>query len=325
MIVEEIIQEITLGLTGNTIEDMVYLRDKSVEYSEHELANEINNKIGELTLQVLNNKEKEFNEEEMVKKNETINNLYEKAQELAKGKKFIEAKEVVESIIEMLPFKSEGGNTYFSFGSALELFLFTLVFQPDRPVNQVKTDNSSIYSLYGYIQAQLYKIPDAIQALEDSLKWDPVNVSSLLELAEISRRQGEYDKFFNVIRNALALSLSSYQLASCYIKLAEYYMDKEEYETAVCLYYVSYSFIKNPSVISELSRINLELDIETTPPSIEKTKEILEEKQIQLGASEYALNATKTLAKEAKKNNAFEIYKYCKDVFKDLTGTEIDN
>lgn len=324
MRVEEIIEEITLGLTGDTIVDMVYLREKSVEYSEHEFANEINNKIGEVTLEVLRNKEKQLNEEDIVEKIETINKLYEEAQKLSENKKFIEAKKITESIFEILPFKNEGGNLYFSFGSALELFLFTLVFQPDRPINQVKTDNSSIYKLYGYIQAQLYKIPEAIQALEDSLKWDPVNVGSLLELAEISKRQGEYDKFLNVIKNALALSLNSYELASCYIKLAEYYKDQEEYDTAICLYYVSYSFRENPSIMSELTRMNFDLNIETTPPSLEKTKEILEEKGIQLGASEYAINATRALAKESKNNNAFEIYKYCTDVYKDLTGKELD-
>ena len=324
MRVEEIIEEITLGLTGETIPDMVYLREKSVEYSEHEFTNEINNKIGEITLEVLNNKEKELSEEDMVEKIETINKLYEEAQKLSGDKKFVEAKEIVESIIEMLPFKNQGGDTYFSFGSALELFLFTLVFQPERPINQVKTDNSSIYKLYGYVQAQLYRIPEAIQALENSLKWDPVNVGSLLELAEISKRQGEYDKFFGVIRNALALSLSGNELASCYIKLAEYYKDKEDYDTTICLYYVSHSFSGNPWIISELTRMNFDLNIQTTPLGIDRTKEILEEKQIQLGASDFALNATTALAKEAKNNGALEIYKYCKDVYKDLTKTELN-
>lgn len=324
MSIDEIIEEITLGLTGDTIVDMVYLREKSVEYSKHEFANELNNRIGEVTLGVLRNKEEKLNEESIVEKVDTINKLYEEAQKLSENKKFIEAKKVIESIFEILPFKNEGGNLYFSFGSVLELFLFTLVFQPDRPINQVKTDNSSIYKLYAYIQAQLYKIPEAIQALEDSLKWDPLNIGSLIELAEISKRQGEYDKFLNLIRNALALSLSSNELAICYIKLAEYYKEQEKYETAICLYYISYSFRENPSIMSELTRMNFDLNIETTPPSLERTKEILQEIRIQLGASEYAQNATIALAKESKKNNAREIYEYCKDVYKDLTKKELE-
>ena len=250
--------------------------------------------------------------------------MYEEAQKLVVDKKFIEAKEKVELIIEILPFKNEAGNTYFSFGSALELFLYTLVFQPQGIVNQTKTDNSAIYHLYGYIQAQLYRIPEAILALENSMKWDPVNVSSLLELAEISRLQGEYDKFLGIIKNALALSFSRSELSSCYTKLAQYYKEKEEYETAVCLYYVSQSFTNKQFNMSELARLKIDLNVDTNPPRFERIKEVLEQNSIQLGVSDYVINATTALAKQAKSNNAFEIYKYCKDVYKELTNNELD-
>jgi tetratricopeptide (TPR) repeat protein len=322
MRVEEIVETIRLGLSGNHMMDMIYLKEKSKEYANHEFYYEISKEIGQLTLQVLNNKE-DRTEGELEEINNTINSLYEEAQKLVVDKKLIEAKAKIEKIIDILPFKSEGGNTYFSFGSALEVFLFTLVFQPNGPIKQTKTDNSAIYHLYGYINAQLYRIPEAIKALEDSMRWDPVNVNSLIELAEISRLQSENEKFLNAIKNALALALSSSEIANCYYKLALYYKGLADYQTAICLYYVSNSFHESEVVISELTRMKFELNVDTNPPSLDRTKQIFEENQIQMGASEYAINSTIALADEAKKNNSFEIYKFCKNVYKDLTGNEL--
>ena len=50
-------------------------------------------------------------------------------------------------------------------------------------------------------QARSLQIDNAITALENSLKWNPVNVGSLFEIAEINRLRGKDDVYYNVIRN----------------------------------------------------------------------------------------------------------------------------
>lgn len=320
---EEIMEEIKTGLSGNVAEDMKYLREQEVKYSTNKDANKIADAIGQLTLELVSKKE-DLSEDEVKRRNNIINNKYKEASKLVDEENFSEAKKLLEEAIELIPKKEQGGITHFSFASALELWLFVMMFNPQVKIVQTETDNSSIYNLYGFIQARSLEIDNAITALENSLKWNPVNVGSLFEIAEINRLRGKDDVYYNVIRNALRVSLSRLDLARCYYSLAHYFCDKEDYDTALCLYFVSNAYKQSNDIIREIAKLHVDKGTKLEPPTVEHTKEIFKAKNIQLGASEYAINATVLLAKEAKKNNTFQILKFCKEVYKDLTDKELE-
>lgn len=319
---EIIIEELRAGLTGNVVEDMAYLRKKNMEYCKHQYAKEIGNIIGQMTLEVLSNKDK-LPDDEMKQLVIKINGIYEDGIRLVNDGKIVEAREVLKEAIKLIPDKDKAGTTHFSFASALELWMYMMVFNVQIQINQTETDNSSIYKLYGYTEAQCNNVLKAKEALAESLKWNPVNVGSLLELAEIHRIEWKYQEFVNIIKNSLMLSLNSSDISRCYYSLAKYYSDIKDFKTSVCLYYVSYSFNENQIILDELRNLKENEGIDIEPPSLEDTQIIISNKGIQLGASEYAVNSTELLAAEAKKNNELAIYKYCKDVFKDLTGNEL--
>lgn len=320
---EEVMKEIKSGLSGNIAVDMKYLREQGIKYSTHKDAKKIADAIGELTLELVSNKDN-LGEDEIKRINAIINNKYEEASKLVNEENFKEAKKLLEEAIELIPNNEQGGMTHFSFASALELWLFVMMFNPQVKIVQTETDNSSIYNLYGFIQVHSLEIDNAISALESSLKWNPVNVGSLFELAEINRLRGKDDVYFNVIRNALRVSLSRLDLARCYYSLAHYFSDKQDYDTALCLYFVSNAYKESNDVIREIAKLHVDKGTKLEPPTVEETKEVFKEKNIQLGASEYAINATILLAKEAKKNNTLQIFKFCREVYKDLTDKELE-
>ena len=323
MSLEEIIEDIKRGLKGNPIEDMSYLKEQTLKYNGHEYQNEIDMAIGKLSLEAVTNKDNNISKEKLEEEAEEIKKSYEKAVRLCNDKRFKDAGNILEEIIDKIRNKSEAGNTYFSFGSALNLWLYTLVFDPKQMINQSLTDNSSIYKLYAYTLAQTYKIDEAIASLEEGLKWEPVNVSILLELGEISRLRGEYEKFLGATKNAIIFSLSSHELSICYCRLAIYFEEIKDYRTAICLYHLSNSFERNIYSARRLDKMRMELGLKVEVPSNEKMNRVLKEKDIPLGPSEYVISAITSLAKNSKENGSIEIYRFCKDTYKDLTGEDL--
>lgn len=319
----EIIEEIKSGLKGDTLLDMSYLREQSIKYSGHECEKEILMEIGKLSFEAITNKDKDITKEDLDKEGEEIKKQYNQAVRLTEDKRFLDASKILETVIEKIRNKTEAGNTTFSFGTSLKLWLYVSVFKPEQMINQSVTDNSSIYKLYGYNLAQLFKIDEAIKALEEGLKWEPVNVSILIELGEISRLRGEYDKFLGVTRNALLFATSRFEISKCYYRLAVYYDEIKDYKTAITLYHLSNSFERNTPSEKRLLNMKVDLGLKVELPNPEKVNKLLKEKEIPLCPSEYVINAVLTLAKESKENGNIEIYKYCKDVYKDLTEEEI--
>lgn len=320
--VEEIIEEIRSGLKGDIKEDMVYLRTQGDKYSSHESAKEILDAIGQMSLEVVASKR--MPEEEEKQLNIKINMLYDKALGEIKEGKVKQANATLREVIDMLPNKELGGIINFSFANVLELWLYVAIFDPKIKVNQIKTDNSSIYNLYGFTEAQSLNVAEAIRALEESIRWNPVNVSSMLELAEINRRQGNEERFVNIMRNCLNMALSSENLARCYYEIGIYYIEREQYDIGVCLLHLSNDYCHKEFILKELDELKESKGVNIDAPSDEETKKMLEKYQMPLGPSLIVVEVIKTLAQNAKQNNVTNIYEYCRDVFKELTRKELE-
>ncbi|MBU5486644.1 hypothetical protein KQI77_00455 [Clostridium sp. MSJ-8] len=322
MVVEEIIEEIRSGLKGDIKEDMIYLRNQGDKYSSHESSREILNAIGQMSLEVVASKGMPEEQEEQL--NIKINMLYDKALGEVKEGKVKQANATLKAVIDMLPNKELGGTINFSFANVLELWLYVAIFDPKIKINQIKTDNSSIYNLYGFTEAQSLNVAEAIKALEESIRWNPVNVSSMLELAEINRRQGNDEKFVNIMRNCLNMSLSSENLARCYYEIGVYYIEKEQYDIGICLLHLSNSYCYKEFIVKELEELKESKEIDIDAPSEGEIKDMLNKYQMPLGPSAIVVGVIKALAENAKQNNATAIYDFCKDVFKDLTRKELE-
>lgn len=322
MILSEIYNNILNGLSNNIEEDIIYLKEKSIEYLEHEDSVEISKFIGKLVLDILSRKN-EMTEEEAKERAEEINKLFNEAKNLVNEKKLLSAKPIIEQAIQLIPNKSKGGIIEFSFASPVELSLFVHTFKPQGDIHHSLTDNSSIYMLYGFILAQSMNVPAAITALEEALKWNPVNVNALMELAEINRLKWNDNKFLNLIRNALNLALNCSEISRCYYMLGDYYRDKKDYEACKAFYLMSKSYCETTAVLNELNKLYINYGMNVTEPSLIEIKKVFKEKNIQYGASNNVINSIEAVAKEAKNNDSLMLYKYCKEIYFNLTSREL--
>ena len=323
MNIEEIFESIVNGLTNNASEDLKYLKEKNIEYLNHENSVEISKFIGRLTLDIVSSKDN-IAGDELKERCEKINNLFEQAKNLVNENKLPEAKKIMDEVVSIIPNKVNGGKVDFSFASAVELSLFVHTFNPKGKINHTMTDNSSIYMLYGYLLAQSKDIEGAINSLEEALKWNPVNVQALLELAEINRLRSNEEVFKNLISNALKLSLYSDEIARCYYMLGLFYKDKKDYEASRAFLLMSNSYCENVIVMNELNELNNKFGINIVDVDSLSIKKEFEKKNIQYGPSENAIKSIEVAAKEAKNGNLETLYKYCEKLYFDLTSEELN-
>lgn len=320
--IDKILSELEEGLTGNIQNDMNFLREQGVKYRDHEASKEINMAIGELSLRVLSNKKK-ISKAELEKRKNIINTNYYKAEQFAKVGMYKESKRLLEEAIRYIPYKENAGKYIFSFASAVEIWIYSMYFKPNFEITQSDSDNSSIYRLLGYVNIRLNNYNEALKALQSSLIWNPVSIYTIVEIAEINRRNWRYEDCYNLLVNALNFAKTNQELAVCYFNLAHYYSDIKDYETSVILYQVSDSLCKNKQIDNELSNLKVKFGVNIEKRSNGEIIEYLKMKKIQLGASDLVIEALRSLGGQAKKNNSLTVYKYCKELYAELTGKEL--
>lgn len=257
---------------------------------------------------------------------ERINELYGEVFNAIKKQEFTRAKRGMEDIFTNYSkfFLADKIDTYFSFQDAIEVYLYMLVSSRNIEFKQTTIDNSGMYKTYADILIAQNEFDKAIDALELSIKWDPVNVDAILGLADGYKFKGDAERYIACTKKALDFSLNSRHLAWAYRSLGDYFEMNKEYDAAICSYLVSNSFMVQNSfeeikiVEEKLAVIEKSIGKPIKMPTVNEAKELLLSKGIKIGASDNAVNAIVSLKKEAENRKENAIVQYCMEAMRDL-------
>jgi len=127
--------------------------------------------------------------------NEEFNNKIKEAQNLMNNREFTKAKEIANQAIENLILENskEGEHTYY-FANAIEFLVYINL---NRDIN-IKWSNLLLnlaYNILGFVGVEENKYNDAIEYLNKAIEANPMNVSSILELAECYRALNRNEEF----------------------------------------------------------------------------------------------------------------------------------
>jgi tetratricopeptide (TPR) repeat protein len=327
MTFDEIMTEITLGLKNETKEDIKYLMDRMDEYKDHEYSKEIHRAIGRIIYEICPDDMKSEFEKILNNYNLGIEKTLEEADFQMYKRNFIKASQIMESLINNIEernwYQDDEKSEYYCFNNILEEILYTEIFKPTKDIRQIPENYTDAYFKYGVILFELENYKKAKEVLEKANKYNPVNARILFELSEIYKMNKNWEEYIKINYKCLEYSYSSKDIARCYRNIGFYFIEQNDFEMAVNLFYLSLDFDQESKVAqSELLYISEITEKKIKQPKSEEVLKLLENKKIQIGANHLVISIAHYIAKEALKNRDVYMSKYFTEIVYDLTKDE---
>ncbi|WP_407448213.1 hypothetical protein [Fibrobacter sp.] len=292
MELEQILQEISVKLTGDNKSDIAYLFKITEKYRGHQLETEIVREIGRMIFQRLS-KEKQKEWTELLKKdtNQSYYSKFDKVNEKVRNGEYETALSIIEPIVKDLDNMISGGlcrddsvSEYRHFNSLFEDILYKELNHPTREVRDVFLPIGTAFSMYGSVLIDLNRAESARLALGKARQWEPMNVSLAFECAETYKLQGNMDKFLQATKKVYEIIYKKTDLARFYRNIGYYFIEKKLWVEAMGCFILSLNFDTESSIATgEMAYIEEKAGKKIEWPKIEEIKEICQKYNIPFG------------------------------------------
>lgn len=321
MTVENIIAEIKKGLSNDPKKDVEYLTGELFKYKDKDFYDELAREIGIMIYNVLPEEEQAVFSHALFGENNK-NEIIEEANSLIAEEQYLNARIILEQEIKNIKRQNrkEDACTYLSLNTFFELCIYTELYQKGVSVRSTPFDYNIFYKLYGYCLFKLGKNQEAISALKEAIYWNPVGSPCLLDLAELYKCENELDKMVETTKECLKYAYNKHYISKCYRNLGYYYIEKEEYDTAICLYVMANEYEESDQTVKELSKIIAITGKKLKKPTSEEVKKRLEEKVIQFGVNPDLISLAVGIGNDARDKGELEAAKYCYNIVFSLTA-----
>ena len=251
---EEIITEIKANLSDDKESNLKYLKKMCEKYKKHEMSNEILKEIGRMIFENTSDEKKEELNNVIYK--EIVSHL-EKGQDYMRVGDLKNAKKELEEFIKTDGIvKEDKVSIPYSPRNPIE-FLLCNELNPEKRAKDIGIDYSTGYLRLGSIAIEEKNIDKAVEYLNKSIKFNPYNATARFELIDAYKRKSDLKLIKEEIDKTYKYIYLPNDLGRFYRDLGYYYIEKEEFELAKCLYLYSIQFdnTKNDLVINELQYI----------------------------------------------------------------------
>lgn len=323
---DDIMHDITSGLTGDTKADIQYLNQKMQEYKEHPMAKEILRAIGRLLFEILPDENKKDLEKMIdndargldAELDEIRFNIFKK--DFQKALKLCQL--LVDKVESMNMFQDDQVSEYHTFNELFEVMLYVHLYQPQKDLRHSPIPYSTIYGLYGSLLVEMQRLDDARDVLQKGLRWNPVDFSLTSEYIETFKMRKELEPFFTKTLEAFKIAFRPEDVARCFRNLGYYFVEKELYQEAVTAYLLSNHFEKNTMVQSELYYIEQKTGEPVVNPTYEEMEAIAERYHFPMTADQDVLGVAYTYGKDAFEDQEMDQARYCFTILYNLTDDE---
>lgn len=257
---DSIMKEITGGLTGDVEYDIKYLNVQGDKYKNHELATEILRACGRMMYDMMPDESKEKLAQAVGNDQKGLDMALDEVRYNYFKKDFDKALEQIEKIVlkyeKSHMFLDDAVSEYHCFKEPMEEALYAQYNKSGKDIRHSTVDYATMYSTYGSVLLELKRPEEAEVALKKAMRWNPVNAMIAFEHAETFKAQGLIEEFKECTMDEFKYAYRPQDLARCYRNLGYYYVEKKDYETAVCCLLFSTIFGKNDMAQSELYYIS---------------------------------------------------------------------
>ena len=320
---EEIIKEIKSNLGTNKDLNRQYLSSQIEIYKDHPYNKEIIREISRMMWDCLSEDEKQEFIEVSNNENPIMDILNDIYFDIENGNYETPLHEL-DKFMETFPgmFEDDRVSEYHFFTNPLEELIFLKYIGLKKELRYIPDNKPllDLYYVYGFLLLESKQYEKAEEYLKKAIKINPVSARIILELTEIYKvHTYTFNEF--IIRTSDALKYAYYpqDIARCYRNLGYYYMEENDFRTALALYIYSMEFEPSPLAYAEIKYIQSKSKVEL---SLNECIEIIEGKNIQLGVNPFILECLDELIFEYEKNNLPNQVRYFLELKFDITNDE---
>ena len=324
---EEKINIIKANLTGDFEQDIqnlyILAQDKQRELEDGiETLNAINSVIEELentkTNEVVeeideNNEEVEENLEESleeasdafdVSKQDQINSMIsELTQDLQNGDidEALTGAEGIIAEVEELSKSDDDTKIYCSCSSDFEKSIMKYVFAGDKEIVDTPYSNDVLYTVYSDILLAKKKNKAAMDALDRAIYWNFLSRDARSKKIDLYYKRNEIVKCLDAIKKLQSISYTARGLSECYNKYAFVFESLKDPKSAYALYIVSYYYLNDENVLSELNRL-AEQNPELADMTFEEAVQLAKDNEVNVNPNNRIIGAYRNIIKDCIEN-----------------------
>lgn len=295
--VNDIIEEIKKGLTGDSAKDIQYLQEQGMKYRTAPNAPEILKILSDMSFDLLPEENKNQLKTMMFIGDKRLDQVFNDANTCVKNKDIDGAINLLAEIEKKADqyFAPDSTPNKFSFRNRLDEYIYAQRNKPENKYARTPFDFCQYFSAYGYLLVEKRKPQEAAEKLKKAIAYNPSNVDPRFELAEVYKLTHEPEKLLDCIRETLKISTTPVHIARCYANLGYYGIEVKDYDSAVAFYYESVVYAKNPAVSGELQHIRAITGKDITPPTRDDILAAFEKYGIKNGPDQEVVNIAYSL------------------------------
>lgn len=246
--------------------------------------------------------------------------LYEEIKELVSSKNYCLAdKKMTDLISSIQNTYQKKQDTYFSFNHILEVYYYDYFINQGKEILHTDINLSAYYRLSGFLKMELQDFKASANAYETALRWNPVDLDSLLQLGELYKTLGKLEECKEITYRAYNYCCTRATLSRYYRNLGFYYLETYQPDIATALYQYSNIYYPSKQAENELTYLEKALNRPTPDQSIKELQSILANANIPVGPNSDTLGITYRVGQlELEKGNQ-ENAKDCFTMVYDLT------
>ncbi|MBQ2880614.1 MAG: tetratricopeptide repeat protein [Anaerotignum sp.] len=324
---DEIMREITQGLTGNASDDLKYLNDQMENYKNHEMATEILRACGRLMYGLISDDKKEELGRAIGNELKAVESTLDEIRYNYYKKDIKTAMSLSEALVEKADhnpmYKNDEVSEYFTFNEFFEELLYSFYNKPQKRIRQANFPFADIYLLHGSLLIEQKRYSEAKEVLKKARRWNPANAKMAFEYMETYKALGDIEHFFELTKETFKYAFTKQDVARCYRNLGFYFIEKELYKEATGCYLLSLQYDKeNKSAPSELYYIQTKVPEGLQEPTIDELREYGEKYDFPIGVPEDILGIAFSYGKHFAEKGEVEGAAYCLRIVFELTGDE---
>lgn len=327
MTYEEIIEDITEGLTGDPGVDIEYLKSQMDKYKDHEQGQEIIRACGRLIYNIMPDDAKEEIGKIMNREDLKIDSIMDEIHFAIYEKKIDKAVSLITELAnkadELHMYENDSVSEYYCFESTMEEILYKYVNQPEREVRVSDYPYARIYLEQGsvYFEARMYE--EAEKALEKARRWNPVNIRIASEYMETIKVRKDWETFKNITIEMFKYAFKSEDVARLFRNLGYYFVEIHDYVAAKLCYTLSLNYeADNKNAMSELYYIDDITDGQYKLPSMDEAEKIAEKYGFSMGVDQDVIGIAFSFGKKCLEDGHIDGGKYFMSIVYNLTENE---
>ena len=215
--------------------------------------------------------------------------------------------------------KDSQKDIYISLNHVMEYYIYAYYFKPEVDVKCTELPYNEYYRTYGALCMTLGKYNAAKEAYIHAIEWNPVDLDSILGLAECYKYIGKLERYIAVTVQGYRYCCTRATMARYYRNMGYYHLSKYKTDIARACYIYSNIYNHTDNADSELKYLESALNDKTPKLDIKTMQKIFDENGIEPGPQSDTIGVIYRVGELMMHDNDNKLAKDCFSIVYDIT------